>query len=187
MCAHLHGDLWKHAKVAGSLGVSGKTTAHYLAILEHAYMLRRLQPLAANTGKRLVKSPRVYLRDSGLLHRLLRIDDVDALSGHPIRGTSWEGYVIEQVSSAMPDAKLSFYRTSAGAEVDLVVDHAGQRTAVEIKASSSPHVERGFWLALEDVQPNDAWVAAQVKEPLPARDGVTIAPVHAICDALTSA
>ncbi len=184
MCAHLHGDLWNHEKVASSLGVTGKTVGHYLAVLEQAYMLRRLQPHSANLKKRLVKAPRVYLRDSGLLHRLLRIDTMDSLSSHPVRGASWEGYVIEQVAAAVPDADLSFYRTSAGAEIDLLVRQGGRLTAIEIKATSAPRMERGFWSALDDIQPDQAWVAAPVKEDFPLGQTVTAAPVSVICRTL---
>lgn len=185
MCAHLQGDLWNHAKVAASLGVTGKTVAHYLDILEKAYMVRRLQPFAANVKKRLVKTPRVYLRDSGLVHRLLRIDDMDMLSGHPIRGASWEGYVIEQIASAVPDAELSFYRTSAGAEIDLLVKQGERLTAIEIKASVAPRVERGFWNALEDVKPDAAWVIGSVTETYPIGKNVTAAPVQTVCQQLS--
>jgi hypothetical protein len=122
--------------VASSLGVTGKTVGHYLRILEQSYMIRRLSPYAANVKKRLVKSPRVYLRDTGILHCLLRLDSLDALDGHPVRGNSWEGYVIEQIAAAAPDAELSFYRTSAGAEIDLLVRRGSKLIAVEIKASS---------------------------------------------------
>jgi len=186
MCAHLQGDLWNHAKVASALGVSGKTVAHYLTILDQAYMLRRLRPFAANVKKRLVKSPRVYLRDSGLVHRLLRIEDMETLSGHPVRGASWEGYVIEQVAAAVPGADLSFYRSAAGAEIDLLIRHNDRLTAIEIKATSAPRPERGFWSALKDVQPHRAWVAAQVKEAFPLGNEVTAAPVHEICTSLAS-
>jgi predicted AAA+ superfamily ATPase len=186
MCAHLHGDLWNHAKVASSLGVSAKTVGHYLAILEQAHMLRRLQPFATNLKKRLVKAPRIYLRDSGLLHRLLRIDNLDALSGHPGRGVSWEGYVIEQVAAAAPDAELFFYRTAAGAEIDLLVRQGPRLTAIEIKATSAPRAERGFWLALDDTQPDQAWVAAQVTEPFPIGQGVSAAPLDIICKSLAA-
>jgi predicted AAA+ superfamily ATPase len=184
MCAHLHGGLWNHSKVGSSLGVSGKTVAHYLSILEHAYMLRLLRPCAANVKKRLVKSPRVYLRDSGILHRLLRIDDLDMLAGHPVRGASWEGFVIEQIAAAAPDADLSFYRTSAGAEIDLLVRRGRHLTAVEIKVGSAPRVERGFWNALEDLSPNEAWVVAPVTESFPFGNGVTVAPVDTVCRSL---
>jgi len=181
MCAHFHGDLWNHSKIASSLGVSGKTVFHYLDILESAYMLRRLRPFSTNVKKRLVKSARVYIRDSGLLHRLLRIDNLDALAGHPVRGASWEGYVIEQVAAVAPDAELSFYRTSAGAEIDLLVRRGTHLVAIEMKASAAPRLERGFWNALEDVQPDQAWVAAQVPEPYSLADNVHVAPVGTIC------
>jgi len=184
MCAHLHGDLWRHAKLASALGVSGKTVAHYLAILEQAYMLRRLPSDASNVKKRLVKSPRVYLRDSGVLHRLLRLDGMDALDGHPVRGASWEGYVIEQIAAAAPDADLSFYRTSAGGEIDLLIRRGQHVTAIEIKASSTPRLERGFWHALDDLQPDAAWVAAHVTEAFPMGRNVCAAPVDVICRSL---
>ena len=186
MCAHLHGDLWNHEKIAASLGVTGKTAVHYLDILQQAYILRRIPPFSANLKKRLVKSPRVYLRDSGLLHRLLRINSMDELSGHPGRGRSWEGYVVEQIAAAVPDAELSFYRTSAGAEIDLLVRQGQSLTAIEIKASSSPRMERGFWSALEDVRPDQAWVAAPVREPFPIGHEVTVAPLSTICQTLRS-
>ena len=186
MCAHAHGDLWNHAKIAASLGVTGKTVGHYLNILEQSYMVRRLQPLVGNVKKRLVKSPRVYLRDSGLLHRLLRIDSLDSLDGHPVRGKSWEGYVVEQVAASIPDAELSFYRTAAGAEIDLVVNQGNRMTAIEIKATSSPRMERGFWTALEDVGPDKAWVAAPVKEPFSIGRDVWAAPPEIICEELAA-
>ena len=187
MCAHLHGDLWNHEKVASSLGVSGKTVGHYLAILEQAYMLRRLQPFSTNAKKRLVKAPCVYRRDSGLLHRLLRTETLDGSSGHPVRGASWEGYVVEQVAAAVPEAQLSFYRTAAGAEIDLLVQQGQRLTAIEIKATSAPRLERGFWSAMEDLEPSRAWVAAQVTESYPLGHGVAAAPLAAICQALRSA
>lgn len=181
MTAHLHGELWNHAKVAASLGVTGKTVAHYLDILENAYMIRRLPAFDANMKKRLVKSPRVYLRDSGLLHRLLRVEDMDMLDGHPVRGKSWEGYVIEQIAAAAPDADLSFYRTSAGAEIDLLVRRGRRLAAIEIKASVAPRAERGFHNALDDVRPDLVRLVARVQEPYPISGGVVVAPVNEVC------
>ena len=184
MCAHMHGELWNHSKIASSLGVTGKTVSHYLSILEKAYMLRRLPPAEANVKKRLVKSPRVYLRDTGLLHYLLRIEGFDDLSAHPVKGASWEGYVIEQIAAAVPDAELSFYRTSAGAEVDLLIRRGRRLAAVEMKASRSPRLERGFRKAVEDLAPDEVWVAAPVDEPYPVGSGAQVAPVRTICRAL---
>jgi len=185
MCAHLHGELWNHAKVASSLGVTGKTVGRYLEILEQAYMVRRLQPYATNIKKRLVKSSRTYLRDTGVLHRLLHIDTHDALAGHPVRGNSWAGYVVEQIAAAVPDCELSFYRTAAGAEIDILVQQGERKIAVEMKASSAPRVERGFWNALEDIKPDEAWIAAPVTDSFALKNGVTVAPPAVICEALT--
>lgn len=184
ICAHLNGDLWSHAKVASALGLTGKTAAHYLDILEQSYMVRRLPAWSANTKKRLIKSPKVYLRDTGVLHRLLRIEDMLGLFGHPVRGTSWETYVLEQVASAVPDAELSFFRSSGGAEIDLLVSKGGKTTAIEMKASVSPKLERGFWSALQEVGPDKAYVAAPVKEAYPMKNGVTAVPVHHLCEIL---
>jgi len=181
MVAHLHGELWNHAKVASSLGVTGKTVAHYLDILEKTYMVRRLPPFEATVKKRLVKTPKVFLRDSGLLHRLLRIEDMDMLNGHPARGASWEGYVIEQIAAAAPDAELSFYRTSAGAEIDLVVRRGDRLAAIEIKAGVAPRVERGFFNALEDIRPDLVRVVARVDDSYPISADIIVAPVEAVC------
>jgi predicted AAA+ superfamily ATPase len=186
MCAHLHGDLWNHEKVASSLGVTGKTVRHYLDILEHAFMLRRLPGFQANVKKRIVKSPRVYLRDTGILHRLLRISSLDELAGHPIRGNSWEGYVLEQIAAAIPDAELFFYRTSAGAEIDLVIRKGPKIIAVEMKATSAPKLARGFWSAREDIKPDFTWIAAQVKDPYSIEKSIVVASPFIICRKLSA-
>ena len=184
MCAHLHGDIWNHSKIAASLGVADKTAAHYLDILEAAFMIRRLPSYQANVKKRLIKSPRIYLRDTGILHHLLGVANHDALDGHPIRGSSWESFVIEQVAAAVPDAELSFYRTAAGAEVDLIVRQHNKVTAIEIKCSSSPKLKRGFWNALDDLVPDRVWVAAPVATPFSLGQDVDVAPPHLICSSL---
>jgi len=182
MCAHYHGECWNHSKIAGSLGVTGTTAGHYLDILEGAYMLRRLPSFAANVKKRLVKAPRVYLRDSGLLHRMLRIDSHDDLLAHPVYGASWEGYVIEQVAAALPAADLSYYRTAAGTEMDLVVG-LGQRTvALEMKGTTAPKLTKGFWTAQEDLRPDRCFVVAPVDAPYPLANGVMVAPPQVVID-----
>lgn len=184
MCAHLHGDLWNHEKVASALGVTGKTVRHYLDILEQAFMLRRLPSFQANVKKRIVKRPRVYLRDSGVLHRLLRVSSLDELAGHPVRGASWEGYVLEQIASMVPDAELYFYRTSAGAEIDLVIQHGSQSAAVEMKATSAPQLTRGFWSARDDIAPDQTWVAALVEEAYSIGESVVVAPPSVVLSGL---
>lgn len=148
-------------------GASHTTVARHLDLLVDALMVRRLAPHLPHlppVGKRLVKSPRIYVRDSGLLHALLGIADAQALQGHPIAGASWEGFVIEQIAAALPaSAVLGYYRTAAGAELDLVVQVQGRTLAFEIKLSSAPKPARGFWQALQDVKPERAFVVAPVQ------------------------
>jgi hypothetical protein len=156
-------------------GVAHTTVGRYLDLLVDALMLRRLPPYLANVGKRLVKSPKVYLRDSGLLHALLGIHTLDDLHGHPVAGLSWEGFVIEQIHAALPPLTTTgFYRTSAGAELDLVVEQAGKRIGFEIKLSTAPTVSRGFWNACEDLGVDRAYVVAPVREPYPLAENVEV-------------
>jgi predicted AAA+ superfamily ATPase len=160
MFAHHQGGLLNAAQIARGLGVSGTTVAHYLDLMVDLLLVRRLPPRLSNTGKRLVRSPKVYIRDSGILHALLGLADKEAILGHPVAGPSWEGMVIESLLAvAGPTVQASFYRTSHGAEVDLVLDWPGGETwAVEIKRSLSPTVERGFHSALADLEPQRALV-----------------------------
>jgi len=178
MLAHNHGQLWNASRLAAGFGVSPPTTQHYPGILEDAFMLRQLRPLQANLGKRLVKSPRIYLRDSGLLHALLGIDSIQSLQGHPVLGASFEGWVIEQIISAAPQGwDWHFYRTAAGAEVDLVLKRARQTVVVEVKFSAVPKPAKGFWNALEDLKPRRAFVVAPVRERYPLTERVQVLPV----------
>lgn len=164
MVAHLHGQLFNASAVAASLGVSQPTAARYLDHLIQTLMLRRLEPYHANVGKRLVKSPKVYVRDTGLLHYLLNIRSQDDLSGHPATGASWEGFVIEQICNQVPTgAMVSFYRTAAGAELDLLVEVGSKKIAFEVKFSNAPKVTKGFWQACEDVGVNAAYVVSPVQ------------------------
>ncbi|MBP6011322.1 MAG: ATP-binding protein [Alphaproteobacteria bacterium] len=154
MLAHTHGALMNAQRLAQSLGVSWGSVAHYLDLMGDLLLLRRLRPWSANTGKRLVKSPKIYLRDSGLLHALLNLPTIDDVLGHPISGESWEGFVIEAlIAAAPPGTKPYFYRSAAGQEVDLVLEFsATRRWAIEIKKSSAPTIERGFHVAANDLK-----------------------------------
>jgi uncharacterized protein len=160
MSAHHQGGPLNAAQLARGLGVSGTTIAHYLDLLVDLLLVRRLEPRLLNVGKRLVRSPKVYIRDSGLLHALLGLTDKEAVLGHPVAGSSWEGMVIENLlATAGPRAQASFYRTGHGAEVDLVLGWPGGRDwAIEIKRSLAPAVERGFHSALADIRPERALV-----------------------------
>lgn len=128
-------------------------------------MLRRLEPYYANVGKRLVKSPKIYVRDSGLLHYLLNLHEINDLMGHPATGASWEGFVVEQICNQVPSgATVSFYRTAAGAELDLLVEIGSRKIGFEVKFSSAPKVGKGFWQACKDVGLDAAYVVAPVQE-----------------------
>ena len=179
MVAHLHGQMFNASGIAASLGVSAPTVTRYLDHLTSSLMLRRLEPYHANLGKRLVKSPKIYVRDSGLLHYLLGMRDVNDLLGHPSTGASWEGFCVEQICCNLPEgASVSFYRSAAGAELDVVVENGNQKTGFEIKFSSAPKVTKGFWQACEDVGVHKAYVVAPVQEGWTmAQDVQVISPV----------
>jgi len=155
MLAHNHGQMLNAAQLASGLGVSGHTVARYLDIMVDLLLVRRLQPWATNAKKRLVRTPKVYVRDSGLLHALLDIRDLETLMGHPVVGASWEGMLIENILDTLPaTARATFYRSAAGAEIDLVIEfNAKERWAIEIKRSiSNPAPSRGFYVGCEDIR-----------------------------------
>jgi predicted AAA+ superfamily ATPase len=177
MCAHEHGQLLNVSKLGGALGVSGHTIRSYLELLERTFMVRLLRPMQANLGKRLVRSVRLYLRDQGTLHTLLDIASHDALLGHPSRGVSWEGMVIEHSLASFPGWRASFFRTRGGAELDLVLERGQARIAVEAKVSTAPVPTKGFWTSLEDLGISQAYIVAPVKEAYPIAAGVAVLPL----------
>ena len=180
MLAHLQGQMFNASLLGQALGgASHTTTARYLDTLVDTLMVRRLQPYRVNVGKRLVRSPKVYVRDSGVLHALLGLASVHDLQGHPVAGASWEGFVIEQVAAALPaEAQLGFYRTAAGAELDLVIEHRGRKIGIEIKFSAAPKPAKGFWQSLKDLEITTAWVIAPVARRYPLAAGVEVLPLH---------
>jgi predicted AAA+ superfamily ATPase len=179
MLAHCQGQLWNASQIAGSLGVDSKTARRYLDVLDDTFMVRQLPPLHANLKKRLVKSPKIYLRDTGLLHGLLGIGAYEQLLGHPAAGASWEGWCVEQVlSTVAPATGARFYRTSAGAEIDLVLQPpgGGPPVAIEAKFSLDPRPTRGFWSALSDLQPARSFVVYPGAEFYPLGETVWALP-----------
>jgi predicted AAA+ superfamily ATPase len=185
MVAHLHGQLFNASAIAASLGISATTTGRYLDHLCDTLMVRRLEPYFVNLGKRLVKSPKVYVRDSGLLHSLLGIKEVNDLLGHPSTGASWEGFVVEQIANQLPaGATMSFYRTAAGAELDVVVEIGTRKLGFEVKFSSAPKVTKGFWLACEDVGVDAAYIVAPVQTGWPVQDNVEVIGLQQIASVL---
>lgn len=175
MLAHHQSGLLNAAEFARSLGVDGKTVASYLDLLVDLLLVRRLEPWHANVGKRLVKSPRIYVRDSGLTHTLLGLANEEQLLGHPVAGASWEGFAIETLIAAAPTGTTAnFYRTAAGAEIDLLLTLPGRRPwAVEIKRSLSPTLEKGFFLACEDLEPEQRLVLYPGEVSFPLKNDVT--------------
>lgn len=165
MCAHWSGQLLNSSKLASSLGVSSHTVSHYLDLLSQTFMLRLLPPWHSNLKKRLIKSPKLYLRDTGILHALLEIDTQNSLIGHPEYGASWESFALENILSQLPRGwRASFYRTSSGNEIDLILEKGVTRIAVEFKATTAPDVGKGFYLALEDVKPSQTWLICPCKD-----------------------
>jgi predicted AAA+ superfamily ATPase len=177
MCAHLHGSLLNSSKLADALGVSSHTIRSYVDLLEHTFMLRVLRPDAPNLKKRLVKSPKIYIRDSGILHALLDIRTHDDLLSHPVFGASFEGFAMENILAVSESYECFFYRTGKGAEIDLVLRRGRRVLAFELKSSMTPTVTKGFWHALDDIDPDEAYVVAPVKEAYPMRGGVTVSPL----------
>ena len=176
MLAHWDGQLLNKQKLANSLDVTTNTVRRYLDFLEQAFLIRRLPPYFVNIGKRLVKSPKVYIRDSGLLHALLAIPDWTSLSGHPIVGASWENFVIEQLVSQRPSwADFYFYRTQNGAEIDLIITKAGlPYAAVEMKNSVRPSVSKGFHSAVADLNVARRFIAAPVETGYSLQSGIEV-------------
>ncbi len=175
MLAHTQGGLLNQSQLAGSLAISGQTVARYLDILVDLMLVRRLPAWHGNVGKRLVRAPKVYVRDSGLVHALLGLTNLESVLGHPVAGASWEGFVIEQLIAAAPHAEASFYRTAHGAEADLVLGFRnGETWVVEIKRASAPTVSKGFHQAATDVGAIRKVLVAPVAAPYPMRDGIEV-------------
>ena len=188
MLAHVQGGVLNAAQLARSLGVDGKTVGRYLDLLVDLLLVRRLPPFHSNVGKRLVKSPKVYVRDSGIVHTLLGLDNREAVLGHPVAGGSWEGFVLENLLSAAPARmNASFYRTSAGAEIDLVLELPGGKLwAVEIKRGLAPRLEKGFHHAREDLQPDQCFVVYSGEERYPKAEGIEVIGLRELATMLSS-
>lgn len=180
MLAHEQAQTLNSSKLAQSLGVGPANVRTSLDFLEQALLVRLLKPWEGNLKKRLVKAPKVYLRDVGLLCSLLAIQDREALLGHPSWGAVWESAVVEACLSAWPRAQASFFRTANGAEVDLVLEGPGIRIVVEAKASTSPTLTKGFWIAVDDLRPTETWICAPVPEAYPLNPSVWVLPIHEV-------
>lgn len=174
MLAHYHGQIWNGAELARALGLSEKTVRAYLDLLTGAFVLRQLPPWFENVAKRQYKAPKVYVRDSGLLHALLSIEDRLGLAGHPKHGASWEGFALEQVLSVAGTRQAFFWATHSGAELDLLLISGGKRYGVEFKCADAPAMTRSLHIALEDLKLDRAWIVYPGKDSYPVHERVQV-------------
>lgn len=174
MLAHSQGQVINYSNLGNSLGVSGHTIKHYLDILEKTFIIRVLKPYFTNEKKRLVKSPKIYIRDTGLLHALLMIENINDLLGHPVTGGSFETLVIENVLKKYPRHDAYFYRDSSGNEIDLLLINGQEKIAIEIKSSTAPRPEKGFWNAVKFLNPSKKIMIAQVDSSYPGENGIWV-------------
>jgi predicted AAA+ superfamily ATPase len=175
MLAHNQGTVLNASHLARNLEVSGVSIGRYLDLLVDLLLVRRLKPWTFNIGKRLVRSPKVYVRDSGITHALLNIGSYADLLGHPVVGGSWEGFVIENIMSVTPlNVQPFYYGTPAGAEIDLILEFSPtEKWAIEIKRNSTPSISKGFYIACEDVQPQRRYVVYSGKDRFSVGHGIT--------------
>jgi uncharacterized protein len=188
MLAHNQGGTLNASRLAQGLGVSGQTIGRYLDLLADLLLVRRLAPWLSNVGKRMVRSPRVYVRDSGIVHALLGLETIEDLVGHPVVGASWEGYVIENLLAVAPRrTQAGFYRTAAGAEIDLVFDLPRHGLwAIEIKRSLTPEPTKGFWSACADLSPASRFIVYPGDERYPLAENLEAVGLHDALELLAS-
>lgn len=182
MLAHMHGQNWNASELGRSMGLSDKTVRGYLDILSGTYMVRQLQPWHENLKKRQVKTPKVYLRDSGLLHSLLHIPVMHDLLGHPRLGASWEGFAIEQLLAVLPASEAYFWCTQGGAELDLLFFYGGRRFGVECKFNEAPKVTKSMHSALKDLSLSHLWVVYPGSVRYPVHEKITVLPLTCVMD-----
>ncbi|MCP4578502.1 MAG: ATP-binding protein [Deltaproteobacteria bacterium] len=182
MLAHYHGQTWNASELARSMSLSDKTVRSYLDLLTGTFMVRQLQPWHENIKKRQVKAPKIYLRDSGLLHSLLSLNDMYSLSSHPRVGASWEGFALEQFLQALRPAQSYYWATHGSAGIDLFFLHRGQRHGVEVKFSEAPTITKSMKIALEDLRLDRLWVVYPGKHAYPVSEKIEVWPLCKVAD-----
>ena len=180
MLAHVHGQIWNGADIARSLGVNEHTVRRYLDVLSGTYLIRRLPPWFENISKRQYRAPKVYVRDSGLLHALVGAGSWSELAGHPKLGASWEGFALEQVLALARGADAYFWGTHAGAELDLLLMHRGRRYGIEFKYGDAPTMTKSLHVALADLKLNQAWIVYPGKEQYRVHEKVEVLPLQEV-------
>ncbi|MCL5674940.1 MAG: ATP-binding protein [Candidatus Omnitrophica bacterium] len=174
MLAHYHGQIWNASELAQALGLSGKTVRNYLDILTQTYMVRQLQPWYENIHKRQVKSPKIYLRDSGIFHTLMSIPEKQILWSHPKIGASWEGFMLEQILKTFPSQNIYFWSSHSGAEIDLVIMSGGKRYGIEFKWNEAPTITRSMQISMHDLNLEKIWVIYPGKNIYPVHKKITV-------------
>jgi len=178
MLAHYHAQIWNGSEIAASLGIAPNTARAYLDALEQTYMIRRLSPWQANLGKRLVKTPKIYFRDSGLFHTLCGIHEPGSLQTHPKLGASWEGFALEEILQAQQPDHAWFYAVHSGSELDLLLEVRGRRIGVEFKRADAPRATRSMHLAIADTGLDELWVVYPGTRSYALDDRITVRPLH---------
>ena len=174
MCAHNQGQQLNLSKLAESLNLTHPTIKRYIDLLEQTFIVRTIPPFEINIKKRLIKAPKVFVRDSGILHQLLAIPNFNSLMGNPVFGSSWEGIVIENIIVNMPSWDYFFYRTATGDEIDLILKKGNQIIAIECKASAAPKVAKGFYRSLEVIKPNKTFIIAPTNDTYKIAETITV-------------
>lgn len=182
MLAYLNSQILNYAALSKSMGINEKTVKKYIDILHHTFMIRLLEPYYVNIKKRLVKSPKMYIKDTGILHALLGIENYSMLFNNPNFGSSWESLVIENIINKYKSWENFFYRTSDGAEIDLVLRKGEKVIAIEIKASLTPKLSKGFWIAKNDISATEAYIIAPVKETYAYKEDVLVYNLEAFLE-----
>jgi len=185
MLAHNNGQTLNMSRLGESLGVSHTTIRNYVDLLEHTFMVKQLPPWKGNTNKRLVKSPKVYLTDSGITAALLQLNGFEQVAGHPVFGSLWESVVFMQLNAHIPHAEFSFYRTNHGHELDFILSFPDSIIAIECKASVAPSVSKGTYKALEDVNPDHTFVVAPVDKGYSMTKGIEVVSLSELVEKLT--
>jgi len=182
MLAQYHGQTWNAQELSRSMGLSDKTVRSYLDILAGTFMVRQLQPWYENIGKRQVKAPKIYLRDSGILHGLLNLPDFNNLTAYPRVGASWEGFVLEQVLSTIKTPEAYFWSTYTGAEIDLLFMHQGRRYAIEAKYNEAPKITKSMHIALNDLNLKHLWIVYPGEQSYPVDKKITVWPLRKVAE-----
>lgn len=178
MLAHHHGQTVNLSQLGNSMGLSHTTIRTYIDLLEQTFMVRTIPAYESSLKKRLVKSPKVYIRDCGILQTLLEIEDFETLVGHPVFGASWEGFCIEQILNALPDWRFYHYRTSSQNEVDLILEKTQSRQLIEFKTSKAPKLSKGFWTLHKDLKPDTTWIICPIEESYELQKNVFVGNIY---------